>query len=820
VRFRLVDVDLGAPLRDVRLTAEEAGIGIVLRRDDRVVGFSIHPLDPGVAITPATLAGLLDPHPAEPRPERTVGANGPRLTVAICTRDRPDLLDDCLTGLIETGCPPGDVLVVDNAPSDDRTRVVAARHGVGYEVEPVPGLDVARNRALRTADGDVLAFIDDDVVPDRHWYAAVCSAWAEHPDAGAMTGQILPFELETPAQIAFERRAGFRGGNEPVRYEGLDLPGNPIYPYSPGMFGAGANLSVSRSVAMRLGGFDDALDTGPPLPGGGDIDLMHRVLRSGWALVYEPAAVVFHRHRRDGDGLRRQYDSWGRSVMAFATKTYRRDPAGRVKLRRLLRWFLRTQIREARRAARAGDTDARTAALAELRGGVGGLAGTYGRSVRRMAKRRRAHGLPTVAIVPWGDVVEDYTGPLGLTLDDYATALSGGWLFGFVRGLQRAGVDSVVVLWSTTVRQPERRIHEPTGVSLWVLPPSRLLGPLRARLADRWATDRRRGTGDARGLNRAVAGVARNVVPYVTATPLRLAAVLRREGCTALLTQEYEEGRFDVCVALGRLLRIPVFATFQGGDLTRTRLERAVRPRAVRAAAGLIVHDQREVARIQRRYAVRPDRVARIPNPFDAETVPLVDRAAGREALRLPTDARVVAWHGRVDVVPKGIDVLVDTWERVAAADPDAVLALIGTGSGAPWLEDAIRARRLPRVCWRNEYVLDRARIGELLGAADVYVLPSRQEGLAVAVIEAMAAGLPIVATDAPGVPDMVGKGADAAGIVVPVEDPEALAGAVLSLLADPDRAAALGATGRRRILSEASLDAVGSQLRTVLVGG
>ncbi len=221
----------------------------------------------------------------------------------------------------------------------------------------------------------MLAFIDDDVVPDRHWYAAICSAWAEHPDAGAMTGQILPFELETPAQIAFERRGGFRGGNEPVRYEGLDLPGNPIYPYSPGMFGAGANLSVSRSVAMRLGGFDDALDTGPPLPGGGDTDLMHRVLRGGWALVYEPAAVVFHRHRRDGDGLRRQYDSWGRSVMAFATKTYRRDPAGRVKLRRLLRWFFRTQIREARRATCAGDTDA-------AHGGAGRVA-RRGRWARR-----------------------------------------------------------------------------------------------------------------------------------------------------------------------------------------------------------------------------------------------------------------------------------------------------------------------------------------------------------------------------------------------------------------------------------------------------
>src|SRR5690606_8402984 len=107
-----------------------------------------------------------------------------------------------------------------------------------------------------------------------------------------------------------ERLGGFRGGNRPVRYQGMQLEGNRIYPYGPGMFGAGANLSVRRDAALRLGGFDDALDTGPPLPGGGDLDLMHRVVRAGLPFVYEPRVVVFHRHRRDDEGLRRQYDSW------------------------------------------------------------------------------------------------------------------------------------------------------------------------------------------------------------------------------------------------------------------------------------------------------------------------------------------------------------------------------------------------------------------------------------------------------------------------------------------------------------------------------
>jgi GT2 family glycosyltransferase len=108
--------------------------------------------------------------------------------------------------------------------------------------------------------------VDDDVVVDRHWLAGVRAVWELDPDAGAMTGQILPFELATDAQVAFERRGGFRGGNERLRFLGTDLADDRIYPYGPGRFGAGANFAVRRAVALGLGGFDEALDTGPPSP--------------------------------------------------------------------------------------------------------------------------------------------------------------------------------------------------------------------------------------------------------------------------------------------------------------------------------------------------------------------------------------------------------------------------------------------------------------------------------------------------------------------------------------------------------------------------
>ena len=809
--YALVEVEVTDPPPAVRLAPDESGIALVSRRKGAVVGFALHELAPGTALEPAQVAALLDPAPGEaPPPDPSQPA--PRISVVVCTRDRPQLLARCLDGLAAQSPPPEEVLVVDNAPSDDATAKLAAERGVRYVEEPCPGLDFARNRALREATGEVLAFVDDDVVPDRGWLEGVRTVWRDHPDAGAMTGQVLPFELVSDSQVAFERRGGFRGGNAPIRYEGLDRPGDPVYPYGPGMFGAGCNMAVRRDVARRLGGFDEALDTGPPLPGGGDIDLFHRVLRAGFPLVYEPRAVVFHRHRRDDAALRRQYDSWGRSLMAWATKTYRRDPAGRPKLRLLLRWWFPTMVRQARQA------DGRGAALAELRGGVAGLLGTYGRSARRSARLRRTRGEPTVAILPWGDLVEDYLEPLDRTIDDYAERLSGGWLFGYAEALRRTGVGTVVVCWSRAVERPIRRIHAPSGAVLWFLPPSASYRAARHRLRDpyAWATK----AALPRGGSRVAGRLARAAAPYLTATPVALARVLRQEGCRALLCQEYEEGRFDVSVALGRALRIPVFATFQGGDHTRTPVERAVRRWTVPRAAGLLVGAAGEAERVARRYGVPADRIARVPNPLDPATVRRVPTGEARVALGLPAEGPVVVWVGRVDVHPKGIDVLLDAWERVRA-DPAArrpTLLLLGTGSGAGWLHDQLVARRLDDVRWRDEYVLDRDVVGTHLSAGDVFVLPSRQEGFPVAPVEAMAAGLPVVATDAPGVRAVVGEGPAAAGVVVPREDAAALARELTRFLADPSLTAAVGDTARRRAESTFSLEAVGAQLRALLV--
>lgn len=282
-----------------------------------------------------------------------------------------------------------ELLVVDNAPASDATReLVASFAGVRYALEPRPGLDFARNRALAEARGDFVAYVDDDATVDPEWLTGLAEALTENPDAAAVTGLVLPSELETPAQIVFEGRGGFRRGFEKLRYEGEYRPGNPVYPCGAGIFGAGANMVVRRDVALQLGGFDEALDTGPPLPGGGDLDMFYRVIRGGFPLVYEPRMLAFHRHRRAYRALRRQYWTWGTGFMAFVAKTYRVDPEQRPKLRRLIRWWFEYQSRELARSVVRRNPLTPDLVLAELAGGVVGLAGTYERSQRRVKRLR------------------------------------------------------------------------------------------------------------------------------------------------------------------------------------------------------------------------------------------------------------------------------------------------------------------------------------------------------------------------------------------------------------------------------------------------
>lgn len=174
---------------------------------------------------------------------------------------------------------------------------------------------------------------------------------------------------------------------------------------------------------------------------------------------------------------------------------------------------------------------------------------------------------------------------------------------------------------------------------------------------------------------------------------------------------------------------------------------------------------------------------------------------------------------GGLQIWRKGLDVLLDAWKLICEGRTDANLLLLLIGSGRNTAELWDRVKLDPRIRWIDRYINDRHELWRYICAADVCTLPSRHEGFAVAPLEAMAAGLPVVAADVPGVADLLRGGEEAGGIIVPREDPAALAAALGRLLDDDDLARDLGARARRHAEKEYSLEVVGRSLRRFMFG-
>jgi starch synthase len=191
-----------------------------------------------------------------------------------------------------------------------------------------------------------------------------------------------------------------------------------------------------------------------------------------------------------------------------------------------------------------------------------------------------------------------------------------------------------------------------------------------------------------------------------------------------------------------------------------------------------------------------------------------------RSRLGIRTDVVLAVWHGQLQMHRKGLDLLLDSWRRLTDARPGRALELmlIGAGADEPLLRDRISANGLGNVNIADGWVDDRERIVELLSAADVYVFPSRHEGFPLAPMEAMACGLPVVATNAHGLEDILTDGERHGGVVVPRDDAPAFERELGTLLDDEDRRLELGHLARERAVSAFSLETVGRALRRVLL--
>lgn len=273
--------------------------------------------------------------------DRARGATGPTLTVCVVTYERPEFLGRCLDSLATVADDLHQVVVVD--ASDTSHEVVTAdRPALGLTYVWAPHLagwmTRSRNEALRHVSGDVVAFLDDDVIVTPGWAAAIRDAFAD-PTLAAAAGRTLnghPGEESYPLPIGRLRDDG-------TLTDGFaaETPGPVEIDH-----GIGANMAFRRSLLAELGGFRDDY---PGTAMREDTDIFLRVRRLRGRAVFLPAAVVHHRPAPHVKGERfdRRYELYGRRnhVVLLARDAGLGSPV-------LLRWAVRN-VRQSRTAKRA-----------------------------------------------------------------------------------------------------------------------------------------------------------------------------------------------------------------------------------------------------------------------------------------------------------------------------------------------------------------------------------------------------------------------------------------------------------------------------------
>lgn len=266
--------------------------------------------------------------PLQPVPDDQL----PAISVLVPTVfQRPDDIALLLDGFTKLVYPQVEFILVDNRPiipsGDGLAQLVKSHPRITVVHEPHPGVAAARNAAFAAASHDLIVYTDDDVRVDAGWLRAIGSRFVRQPSLQALSGLILPAELETPAQIWFERYYGgfsgertfasltlepHRGTNPILRYSRVnvvDSAGNRQKQFAVwgiGSFGAGANMAFRREALSKAGVFDFALGTGTPARGGEDLATLVSVLWNGGTMGFEPTAVVHHRHRLTFDGFMSQ----------------------------------------------------------------------------------------------------------------------------------------------------------------------------------------------------------------------------------------------------------------------------------------------------------------------------------------------------------------------------------------------------------------------------------------------------------------------------------------------------------------------------------
>jgi glycosyltransferase involved in cell wall biosynthesis len=216
-------------------------------------------------------------------------------SVIICTRNRAAYLGNTIRKAAAQKLSNGnfEIVVVDNGSTDHTSDVVRECQSaittvkIRYVIETEVGLSVARNRAIRESNGQILCFLDDDAVPQPEWLARLCKVFEQYEKVMCSGGIVIPNYETTPPLWFDEYYEGFFSPKFTNRHS-THITTYPYYPY-------GANFAVRMIAFSIVGVFDPKLGyRGTNLIPAEETEFLRRLERAGYQIAIDPSAVVRH----------------------------------------------------------------------------------------------------------------------------------------------------------------------------------------------------------------------------------------------------------------------------------------------------------------------------------------------------------------------------------------------------------------------------------------------------------------------------------------------------------------------------------------------
>jgi L-malate glycosyltransferase len=293
---------------------------------------------------------------------------------------------------------------------------------------------------------------------------------------------------------------------------------------------------------------------------------------------------------------------------------------------------------------------------------------------------------------------------------------------------------------------------------------------------------------------------------------LKLTAFIRKERFSVVHTNDLYSNLFAIPAAW--LARVPVIISSQR-DMSRwwwyTPARRKILRRIQSLSTRVLVNSEAIRKDLIARDGFDPKKILVVYNGIDLEKFSRPNSKSRQLPPGISCDSKTVVMIANMHTGAKGHGDLIEATRTVRERFPEARFLLAGDGEMRPFFEDQVRALGLAEMF---VFLGHRTDIPQLLSCCDIGVLASKSEGLPNAVLEYLAAGLPAVATAVGGVPEIIEN--EVHGLLIPPENPAALAAAILRLLEDPELRANLGKAGQERVRTRFNFPGVLESLRQV----